>query len=290
VRLLPVWVSYLFPGHLVVGVALLITISLLGASTLRYGSLDPSLVIRRTALYGVSGVLLVFLVGVLQNVMLVQLADGLGISSGVSTWIAAGSITAIWTPFHKRIRVRTNNILDSIMPLTALVTAPKRTSVIVFSDLVGYSRLSVVEPITALTLVTLLDRAAHQVTRANQGRVVKTLGDGVMLEFSNADAAVDAGIQIRQLVQDACKHAGLPLAELRTGIHVGDVAVRRDGDLFGEVVNLAARLQAAATPGQLLISGGVAGIIALGRYTLTDLGERHLTNLPAPVRCFGVTV
>ena len=118
--------------------------------------------------------------------------------------------------------------------------------------------------------------------------MLKTMGDGVLMEFKDAPSAVTASQHLASSFGDACETLGLPEGQLRTGIHFGEVAKRRDGDLFGDAVNIASRLESEAEPGQIVVSQVVAD--QLEGVELEDLGERSLKNVPEPVRCWAVRI
>jgi adenylate cyclase len=136
--------------------------------------------------------------------------------------------------------------------------APKLAA-IVSVDIAGYSSLVERDATQALSHVTRLRERAHAEAERFEGRVFNTAGDGVMLEFASATAALQAAIALCEAEQDAT---------LRFGIHLGDVVAADNGDLLGHGVNIAARLQAEAAPGGILVSQMVRDSAA------RDLAER----------------
>ena len=126
---------------------------------------------------------------------------------------------------------------------------PHRVSVVWFSDLVGWSNLAAKDEDQAIALVRRFQAAVRAVASEDHGRVVKFIGDAALVESPSAEAAVMGAAELRGLMQ-----AG---ETIRTGVHLGDVAVAQDGDLYGDGVNIAQRIQAVAEPGQILVSGDV---------------------------------
>ena len=114
------------------------------------------------------------------------------------------------------------------------------------------------------------------------GEEVKTLGDGILGVFGSAAEAVAAAVAVQQATERQSRRAGIPLA-LRAGLALGDVAFE-DDDVFGTPVVEAARLAAAARPGQILATS-VVRMVAGGRAqaTFTELGSMELKGLPGPV-------
>ena len=121
----------------------------------------------------------------------------------------------------------------------------------------GYTSLSERNEGEAVRLARSFQRAARQVVERYGGRVVKFLGDGALAEFPSSEAAVRSAHALLAEVARAARGDGIGAPELRVAVHVGDVAATEDGDLFGDGVNVASRLQAAATPGEVWVSEDV---------------------------------
>jgi adenylate cyclase len=157
--------------------------------------------------------------------------------------------------------------------------APRRPAAIVFADLAGYTRLT--EELgdeVAAASATRLAAIADEVAQRHHGRLVKLLGDGVMLHFSDPPDAVAAAIAIR----DAMGPAGLPAAHI--GIDAGAV-IRREADYFGRTVNVAARLASVAGAGEILVSASLvtaAGDLPSLRGA-EQLAPLELKGIPEPV-------
>jgi adenylate cyclase len=158
----------------------------------------------------------------------------------------------------------------------------RRLLTIVCADVAGYSRLMREdENGTFARLQSLLSDIVQPAAERYQGRIVKTMGDGFLAEFASTVKAVGFATD----VQRQCVEAGTDL-RLRVGIHVGDV-IAKDGDIFGDGVNIAARLQEAAEPGGILVSRQVRDH-AREHFPFEDAGERRLKNIPRPVRTFRI--
>ena len=168
----------------------------------------------------------------------------------------------------------------------------RRLASILSADVVGYSRL--IERDEAGTLAALKDRRSgiiDPLLDQHRGRIVKTMGDGVIAEFASPVSALTCTIALQ--AQFAAANEGLPEEDrilLRAGINLGDVAVEGD-DLFGEGVIVAVRLQALAEPGTILISSTVHDHVA-GKLPVEfdDLGLREIKNSSKPVRAFRVRI
>jgi adenylate cyclase len=166
----------------------------------------------------------------------------------------------------------------------------QRRLVAVFAaDVEGYSRLMGADEVGTLKGLTerraTLDKAIAQY----RGRIANTAGDSVLAEFGSAVDAVQCAVE----AQSALAEANASLSpdkriNFRIGIHVGDVMVRA-GDLFGDGVNIAARLQALAQPGGVCISGETHGQVRkVLSIAFTDLGAQQVKNIEEPVRAYAV--
>ena len=162
----------------------------------------------------------------------------------------------------------------------------RRLAAILAADVVGYSRLIGADETGTLTALRALRKELVEPTlKRHRGRIVKLMGDGLLAEFASVVDAVSAAVEIQEAVPD--RSANMPQDQriaLRIGVNIGDVAVE-DGDLFGDGVNVAARLQEIAEPNGVAISEGAHRELR-GKLNLpfSDAGERILKNITEPVR------
>jgi adenylate cyclase len=165
----------------------------------------------------------------------------------------------------------------------------RKLSAIFAADVAGYSRLMGQDEIGTLRRLTACRAILDERIAAYRGRIFGSAGDSVVADFASA---VDA-VQCAVAVQDAiCKDsADRPAGEqmrLRIGVHVGDVIVQGE-NLFGDGVNIAARLEALAEPGGICISGTVRDYIGTKLpLAFTDLGEHQVKNIAQPIRAYQV--
>jgi adenylate cyclase len=167
----------------------------------------------------------------------------------------------------------------------------RRLAAIFTADVAGYSRL-----IGADEEGTLARLKAHRrelidpMIAEHQGRIVKTTGDGVLAEFASPVKAVRCAIDVQYGMAE--RNAGVAEGqriEFRIGINLGDVIVEDDGDIYGDGVNVAARLENIAEPGAVYISRTVRDFVdGTPELVLEDLGERELKNIAKPVQVFRI--
>ena len=165
----------------------------------------------------------------------------------------------------------------------------RRLVAILTADVVGYSRLAGAdEDRTLARLRALRSDLIDPTVAVHNGRVVKRTGDGSLVEFRSVVDAVRCAIEVQNGMK--LRNAGLPSEqriEFRIGIHLGDVVEERDGDLMGDGVNIAARIEAIADPGGIALSHAayeqVRDKIA---ERFVDRGEQSLKNIARPIRVY----
>src|SRR6516225_3208199 len=170
------------------------------------------------------------------------------------------------------------------------VRVERKLSAILAADVAGYSRLMHNdEEATHAKLTALLTDAVVPAIADHGGRIVKNTGDGVLAEFPSAVEAVRAGVQFQKRINDLtiCDAEDRRIA-FRVGVNIGDVIVEPH-DIFGEGVNIAARLESIAEPGGICISSSVYDHVR-GKVGVefADLGEQNLKNIALPVRAYAV--
>src|SRR5215469_8756704 len=176
------------------------------------------------------------------------------------------------------------------MDTTRRNRAKRRLAGILAADVAGYSRLiGVDEEGTLHPLRAIRAQVIDPAIAAHRGRLVKTTGDGFLVEFASVVDALRCATEAQQAI--AGRNTGVAEAErieLRIGVHQGDIVVE-DGDIFGDGVNVAARLEALAEPGGICVSARVQEDAA-GRLDLAfaDLGEQNLKNIARPIRVYRV--
>src|SRR5271163_3455732 len=169
----------------------------------------------------------------------------------------------------------------------------RKIAAILVSDVVGYSRLSGVDEDRTLSrLRGLRSDLVDPAIAAHHGRIVKRTGDGSLVEFRSVVDAVRCAIEVQNgMVERNAGVSGERRILFRIGIHLGDVVEEADGDLMGDGVNIAARLQGIAEPGAICLSEQAYWQVK-GRLDLavTDLGATRLKNIAEPVRAYSLQV
>jgi adenylate cyclase len=169
----------------------------------------------------------------------------------------------------------------------------RKLAAILAADVVGFSRLTGAdEDRTLARLRALRSDLIDPTIAVHNGRVVKRTGDGAIVEFRSVVDAVRCAIEIQNAMIE--RNAGVPenrRIEFRIGVHLGDIVEESDGDLMGDGVNIAARLEGIAEPGAICLSEDAYRQVKT-RLDLTvgDLGQRQLKNIAEPVRVYSLHV
>ncbi len=166
----------------------------------------------------------------------------------------------------------------------------QRLAAILMADVAGYSRLmSCDEHGTVAALDTA--RAVFRTTiGAHRGRVIDMAGDSVLAIFETANGAVASALAVQaELGRRSAEVAADARMEFRIGVHLGDVIEKSDGTIYGDSVNIAARLESIAEPGGVTVSDAVqCAIRQRMNATFDDIGEQRVKNIAAPVRAYRV--
>lgn len=167
----------------------------------------------------------------------------------------------------------------------------RRLAAILAADVAGYSRLMSHDEVETLRTLTGHREVMDRLIAEHGGRIANTAGDSVLAEFPSAVEAVQCAIAIQEALTQATQE--MPMGQrlqFRIGVHVGDVMVQ-GGDLLGDGVNIAARLEGLADPGGICISDAVYGYVRKAvRVGFTDLGTQKIKNIEEPIRAYALKV
>src|SRR3974390_1161695 len=169
------------------------------------------------------------------------------------------------------------------------VRVGRRLAAIVAADVAGYSRLMGLDEGCTARILREHRKVTDALVAKHGGRLVKTTGDGVLLEFPSVVDAVECAVAVQAVMAE--RSQGVPEDQrmlLRIGINLGDILIEGD-DILGDGVNVAARLEGIAEPGGICLSSSaydqVRGKVAV---EFTDLGEQKLKNIARPIRAYAV--
>src|SRR5271167_4706018 len=168
----------------------------------------------------------------------------------------------------------------------------RKIAAILVADVVGYSRLTGADEDRILARLRALRSDLIDPTIAvHHGRIVKRTGEGSIIEFRSVVDAVRCAIEVQHAMVE--RNAGVApdkRIEFRIGSHLGDVVEESDGDLMGDGVNIAARLEGIAAPGTICLSEDAYRQVKGRLDNVTDLGPTQLKNIAEPVRAYSLQV
>ena len=174
-----------------------------------------------------------------------------------------------------------------------MTTESRKLAAILAADVVGFSRLAgAAEERTLARLRALRSDLIDPTIAIHRGRVVKRAGDGALVEFRSVVDAVRCAVEIQNAMIE--RNAGVEAdrrIEFRIGVHLGDVVEEADGDLMGDGVNIAARLEGVAEPGAIALSeDAYRQVRSRLDLQVSDLGERRLKNIAEPLRVYSLAL
>ena len=160
-------------------------------------------------------------------------------------------------------------------------SSDRKLAAIMFADIVSYSRLMGTNEEEALKLLNDFESISAKIVPSYEGTIIKKNGDQLFCEFLSAKNAVDASLKLqKELSKYNDSRPKDYKLEVRIGIHIGDVVKREDGDIHGDGVNVAARIQPLASPGGICVSGAVSDAISSHpTYEVISKGEQELKNI-----------
>jgi adenylate cyclase len=165
----------------------------------------------------------------------------------------------------------------------------RRLAAIMFTDVVGYTLISSRDEKRALNLLDEHRALLQTVFSRHEGHVVKTMGDGFLVEFASAVKAVDCAVEAQtEFARSNLRRPEEDGVMIRVGINVGDV-VHSEGDVLGDAVNVASRVHALAKPGGICITRQVFDQVkGKVQWQMASMGPQELKNLPTPIETFAV--
>ena len=165
----------------------------------------------------------------------------------------------------------------------------RRLAAILAADVAGYSRLMGADEVGTLAALKARRREIiDPAIAAHKGRIVKTTGDGMLVEFASAVDAVACAVGIQERMAERTADGTEPRIQFRVGINVGDIIIE-DGDIFGDGVNVASRVEGECEPGRVYLSEDTfRQVRSKTEFVFDDLGERSLKNIDQAVRIYAV--
>ena len=267
------------------GMAPLIFIVALAASILYRGTLDPRLVVGRFTLWSVLGLLLTFIFVLLERAVAMKVVEWFDLPPQTGAIAAGAAIAATFQPIRRFAEPWATTWVARLMPTAMLAGGIRHEAAVAVTDISGYTALSARDEQSALLASALVQKEARRQAETHGGRFVKSTGDGAILQFHTADEAMRAMRAIHDAVTRGAAALGMPDLKLHSGLHWGEFVEVRDGDIYGQTVNVAARIADWAKAGEIATSK-VFGERLTSTSDLFSSGPQRFKNVPEPIDCF----
>ena len=288
----PAWVDKLYllwiigiGLYLSIATAPLLFIVALALSILYRGTLDPRLVLGKFTLWGVLGMLLTFGFVLIERAVALKVVQWFELPPETGLIAAGAIVAATFQPIRKNAEKWTETWVAKMMPASLLAAGARKEGAVVVTDISGYTAMSARDESSALVASALVQKAAKQVAEDHEGAFVKSTGDGAILHFHTADEAMRAITELHVAVGLGAVALKIDGLKLHSGAHWGEFVVGRDGDIYGQTVNVAARIADWAKAGEIAVSQSLAAHLEQAKVALLPGGAQQFKNVPEPIEC-----
>lgn len=251
------------------------------------GALDPRVAFTRVTLWTVLGLAITGAFLVLERFVALKAVEWLALPKETGLVVAGGVIAATFVPLRHGVERALMRLADRYLPISIVADGARVVKTVAITDLSGYTALTQRDEPLALIQGALLKRQAERIAGALGGRVVKSMGDAVMLTFDSPRDAALAVERLHAAYGEAAAALDIEPLPLHTALHAGEIVESHDGDIYGHTVNLCARLVDAAAPGEIVASAAVAAVLLPDGRAIA-CGERRFKNVSEAVSCYRV--
>lgn len=257
----------------------------LSSAVIQKGVLDPRAGFTRITIWTVLGLLLTLLFVFVERVVALKVVAWLQLPPDTGAVLAGALIATTFVPLRAVVSRQVHRLAERWLPLAVVAEGEVVQRTVAITDLSGYTALASRDGEQARLQSAALKRAAQVALDAHGGRLVKSLGDAVMLVFERPAQALAVVRQVHAAFPGMATALGYSPLALHSALHSGEIVEARDGDIFGHTVNVTARLVDAAGAGEIVLSAAVVSANGIDA-AVDDIGERRFKNVPEPVRCF----
>ena len=268
-----------------IATAPLFLIVALGLSILYRGTLDPRLVLGKFTLWGVLGMLLTFGFVLIERAVALKVVQWFELPPETGLIAAGAIVAATFQPIRKHAEKWSETWVAKLMPTRLLAAGARREGAVVVTDISGYTAMSARDESSALVASALVQKVAKQVAEDHEGAFVKSTGDGAILHFHTADEAMRAITELHVAVGLGAVALKIDGLKLHSGVHWGEFVIGRDGDIYGQTVNVAARIADWAKAGEIAVSQSLAAHLEQAKVALLPGGAQQFKNVPEPIEC-----
>ena len=261
----------------------------LASAVVQRGTLDPRAGFSKITIWGVLSLVMTVLFVIVERYVALKLVKAFELPPDTGAIVAGGVIAATFIPIRRGVTKLVTRLAERWLPVSAVVDGERVFRAVAITDLSGYTALAATDDAAARMQSGVLKRAAQLATEKHGGRIVKTLGDAVMMVYETSRGAALGVRQIHRSFPAMIAPLGYTPLPLHSAVHYGEIAETHDGDIFGHTVNVTARLVDVAKGGEIALSADAANQ-AQGLASLTDAGEHHFKNVTEAIHCFKLSV
>ncbi|MDX2220515.1 MAG: adenylate/guanylate cyclase domain-containing protein [Burkholderiales bacterium] len=261
----------------------------ISSAVIQRGVLDPRAGFTRFTLWTVLGLVLTLMFVLVERFVALKVVAWLQLPADSGAVLAGALIATTFLPLRTLVSRQVNRLAERWLPLTLVAEGEQVVRTVVITDLSGYTALAAQDSDQARLQSAALKRAAQLALDAHGGRLVKSMGDAVMLVFERPAQALAVVRRVHAEFPGMAAALGYDPLPLHSAVHEGEIVEARDGDIFGHTVNVTARLVDAAKAGEIVLSGPAVAAVTVGSgepAEFSDIGERRFRNVPEPVHCF----
>ena len=263
----------------------LIFIAALAMSILYRGSVDPRLALRGFTVWTLLSVVLTLVFVFVERSVALRLVKWWGLPSQTSFVTAGAIVAATFQPLRKLVEKYVNRFVERVMPTSLLASGARYIRAVAVVDITAYSALSAHDEQGALLATTFVQKEARRLADKHGGRLVKSTGDGAILCFEVPQQALEAVRELHQTVAAGRAILNLSNLELHSGLHWGELVQMHDGDLYGQTVNITARIADWAKAGEIGISQAFSEQLGSIPQGIEPMGLQSFKNIPQPISC-----
>lgn len=263
----------------------LILTSALALSIFYRGTIDPRLALRSVTVWTLLGIVLTLLFVFVERSIAQRAVTLLHLPPQTSLVTAGAVVAATFQPIRSRSEKAVNRFVERVLPTTMLASGTRRAAAVAVVDISSYTALSEKDEQSALLASALVQKQARRVADKHDGRVVKSTGDGVIMAFAAAQQAFEAIRELHISIATGAEALNLSDLKLHSALHWGEIVEMHDGDIYGQTVNIAARIADWAKAGEIGASQAFWEQLAPGTKGFEITGPQTFKNIQLPISC-----
>jgi class 3 adenylate cyclase len=258
------------------------TIVAVGVAVLNNGALDPRLAFTRVTLWSIMGLTVTLAFIALERYAAVKVVHWFALPPDTGAVAAGAVIAGTFVPIRNFVAAQVERIARQWVPLDVVAEGVRVACAVAISDLSGYAALSALDERSAVLQSAALGRQAERIAQSHAGALVKSMGDAVMMTFTEPESALKAVQELHAAYREVAFTLGIKPLGLRSAIHFGEIVQLNDGNIFGLTVNICLRMVNCTQAGDIVISDELFQTVE-AQQRFKSMGQRKFKNVPKPV-------